>query len=55
MSKTSGVNWGRWAALAGGVVLVRGVLGGMLRASTLARDEIFYRVVEAAERSRRAT
>ena len=55
MSETAGIHWGRWAALAGGVMLVRGALWGTVRALTFGRDEVFYRAVEAAERIDRAT
>jgi len=55
MSQTAGIHWGRWAAFAGGVMLVRGALWGTVQALTFGRDEVFYRAVEAAERIKHAT
>ena len=50
MSETYGINWGRWAVVAVGMVLVRVVLRGMSGALAIAGDEALYRAAEAADR-----
>ncbi|WP_426244810.1 hypothetical protein [Nocardioides sp. LHG3406-4] len=47
MDGSSGIRWGRWAAFAGGVLLLRGVLRGASGALALAGDEALYRAVGA--------
>ena len=54
MSETDGINWGHWAAVAGGMVLLRVLLRGMSGALAIAGDEALYRAAEAADRIKRA-
>lgn len=53
MSETYGINWGRWALVAGGLVLLRALLRAMSGALAIAGDEARYRAAEAADRIKR--